>query len=85
MNEFPFKKGVVKIFFIFILICSYKISSSQSSSVNFLSKSDTAFVPKEIEDHENIGINKEASHATLMPYASLKEALTAMLLPLAAV
>ena len=42
---------------------------------NGLSKTDTAFVPKEIEDPENIGINKEASHASLMPYASLKEAL----------
>jgi beta-galactosidase len=38
---------------------------------------DTAFVPKEIEDPENIGINKEPSHATLMPYGSLTEALTA--------
>ncbi|WJS93858.1 DUF4981 domain-containing protein [Flavobacterium johnsoniae] len=42
-----------------------------------LSVQDTAKVPKEIEDPENIGINKEAAHATLMPYASLKEALAA--------
>ncbi|RFM29034.1 glycoside hydrolase family 2 TIM barrel-domain containing protein [Deminuibacter soli] len=32
-------------------------------------------VPSEIENPECIGINKEASHATLMPYGSLKEAL----------
>ncbi len=34
-------------------------------------------VPPEIEDPECIGINKEPAHATLMPYASLKEALAA--------
>jgi beta-galactosidase len=38
---------------------------------------DTATVPKEIEDPECLGINKEADHATLMPYANLKEALLA--------
>jgi beta-galactosidase len=43
----------------------------------FLSKTDTAYVPKEIEDPENLGINKEPAHTTLMPYASLKEALAA--------
>ncbi|WEK37676.1 MAG: glycoside hydrolase family 2 TIM barrel-domain containing protein [Candidatus Pseudobacter hemicellulosilyticus] len=32
-------------------------------------------VPPEIEDPENIGINREPNHATLMPYASLTEAL----------
>jgi beta-galactosidase len=37
---------------------------------------DTAKVPKEIEDPENVGINKEPAHATLMPYGSLNEALT---------
>lgn len=42
-----------------------------------LSRSDTATVPTEIEDPENLGINKEAAHTTLMPYASLKEALAA--------
>jgi beta-galactosidase len=50
----------------------------QSAGVNhLLSKADTASVPKEIEDPECIDINKELNHATLMPYASLKEALTA--------
>lgn len=33
-------------------------------------------IPREIENPECIGINKEASHATLMPYASLQQALT---------
>ena len=34
-------------------------------------------LPPEIEDPECLGINKEPAHATLMPYASLKEALAA--------
>jgi beta-galactosidase len=34
-------------------------------------------VPSEIENPECIGINKEPAHATLMPYADLKEALAA--------
>ena len=34
-------------------------------------------IPKEIEDPECLGINKEPAHATLMPYADLSEALTA--------
>jgi beta-galactosidase len=34
-------------------------------------------VPAEIENPECIGINKEPAHATLMPYANLKEALAA--------
>lgn len=36
-----------------------------------------AFIPKEIEDIECLGINKEPAHATLMPYANLNEALKA--------
>ena len=34
-------------------------------------------VPPEIENPECLGINKEPAHATLMPYANLKEALAA--------
>src|SRR5690242_3094255 len=34
-------------------------------------------LPPEIENPECLGINKEAAHATLMPYGSLKEALAA--------
>lgn len=35
-------------------------------------------VPSEIENPELLGINKEAYHATLMPYANLQEALVAI-------
>ncbi|WP_078348505.1 glycoside hydrolase family 2 TIM barrel-domain containing protein [Mucilaginibacter pedocola] len=77
MNKTLFGKktacALLGLFFVF----SYRTSSAQQDAENFLSKNDTASVPKEIEDPENIGINKEASHATLMPYGSLKEALAA--------
>jgi beta-galactosidase len=46
----------------------------------YLSPKDSlggAPVPPEIENPECIGINKEPSHATLMPYATLNEALLA--------
>lgn len=36
-----------------------------------------AALPPEIEDSECLGINKQPAHATLMPYASLNEALAA--------
>jgi beta-galactosidase len=36
-----------------------------------------AIIPKEIEDIECLGINKEPAHATLMPYATVQEALKA--------
>src|SRR5664279_2813205 len=36
-----------------------------------------ASIPSEIENPELLGINKEPYHATLMPYANLKEALLA--------
>ena len=49
----------------------------QAADAQFLSKTDTAAVPKEIENPECIGINKEPSHATLMPYGSLPQALAA--------
>jgi beta-galactosidase len=39
--------------------------------------SDSATVPAEIEDPRCLGINKQPFHATLMPYATLKEAVTA--------
>ncbi len=38
---------------------------------------DGAPIPPEIENPELLGINKEPYHATLMPYASLQEALVA--------
>ncbi len=36
-----------------------------------------ATVPPEVENEQILGINKEQAHATLMPYASLQEALVA--------
>jgi len=74
----PLKKGFTIVLLISILIFNHKISIGQQPSENHLfSKADTAFVPKEIEDPECTGINKEPYHATLMPYGSLKEALAA--------
>ncbi len=70
-------KETIQIGLIFIFAAIYTTSFAQKKVVNFLSQRDTAFVPKEIEDPQNIGINKEPAHATLMPYGSLKEALTA--------
>ncbi len=73
-----FKKHTFKILILSIFVFSQKVSLGfQVQAGDGLSKSDTAFVPKEIQDPENIGIHKEAYHATLMPYASLKEALAA--------
>ncbi|MEN6336703.1 MAG: glycoside hydrolase family 2 TIM barrel-domain containing protein, partial [Phycisphaerales bacterium] len=40
-------------------------------------RATAATVPPEIENEQMLGINKEPAHATLMPYASLKEALAA--------
>lgn len=77
MNTALFGKRTTCVLLGLFLAFSYNASVAQQQTTNFLSKSDTAFVPKEIEDPENIGINKEASHATLMPYGSLKEALAA--------
>lgn len=78
MNKIFLKKELIVLVLIFIFITGYKINSFVPQQINNgLSGSDTSFVPKEIEDAENLGINKEASHATLMPYSSMKEALAA--------
>jgi beta-galactosidase len=76
MSKVLFKKEVVVL--LLALIFSRGTSFGQDAPVgsNF-SKTDTATVPKEIEDPENIGINKELDHATLMPYSNLAEALKA--------
>lgn len=78
MTKIINKKTIIKGFFFILIIFNFSTSFAlqQPAGSNF-SPSDTAFVPKEIEDPENIGINKEASHATLMPYSTLKEALAA--------
>jgi len=36
-----------------------------------------AAIPPEVEDEQVLGVNKEPAHATLMPYASMQEALAA--------
>ncbi len=78
MSKPLFKKHTFKILTILLFIFIHKMSLGfQQPAGSRLSATDTAFVQKEIEDPENLGIHKEASHATLMPYASLKEALTA--------
>jgi beta-galactosidase len=40
-----------------------------------MTEAASATTPREIEDTQCLGINKEPAHATLMPYGSLKEAL----------
>jgi beta-galactosidase len=64
-----------KLCLLFILFTSLKAKASiRIGDPDSLGK---AAVPKEVQDPECLGINKEAAHATLMPYASLKEALKA--------
>jgi beta-galactosidase len=77
MSKVMFKKQIAKTVLILILAFSYNISNAQMRSASWLTKTDTAFIPKEIEDPECIGINKQPAHATLMPYANLTEALKA--------
>jgi beta-galactosidase len=64
-----FKKKLVILTGALVLCC---IVSAQNAEPGI---SDGAPVPAEIETPECIGINKEASHSTLMPYGSLQEAL----------
>jgi beta-galactosidase len=55
-------------------------SISQPGYSQYTSPKDSlggAFVPPEIQNPELLGINKEPSHATLMPYISLNEAIIA--------
>jgi beta-galactosidase len=59
------------------LLCAQVGLASGRQTQNWLIKGDTAEVPKEIEDPQCLGIHKEPAHATLMPYADLKEALKA--------
>ncbi len=77
IKRISFKEIIAAVILFFILLFSSRVSFGQQS-VNYLfSKSDTASVPKEIQDPECIGIHKEPDHATLMPYGSLQEALAA--------
>jgi beta-galactosidase len=61
---------------VLIFIANGEKSLAFQQTPRALSKADTAFVPLEIQNPEIIGINKEPSHATLMPYGTLNEALT---------
>lgn len=76
MTQQLFKNQTAKILLFFALVLIQKPCFAFQKTEQNLTPQDTAKVPKEIEDPENIGINKEAAHATLMPYGSLKEALT---------
>ena len=76
MNKIIPSKKAYCFFLMLAFIGFYKLSFSQSNN-HLFSENDIAIVPKEIEDPECIGINKEPSHATLIPYGSLKEALIA--------
>ena len=66
----------------FIVAQSFSIMKKSKSPLQKSNqvKTDTVIgapIPKEIEDPECIGINKEPAHSTLMPYATLDEALKA--------
>lgn len=78
MSKVLLKKEIVKLLLILIFItgCSTGTVVAQQTN-NGLSATDVAPVPKAIEDSEKIGITKEASHATLIPCGSMKEALAA--------
>lgn len=71
MNTHYMRKVVCMI----IGVALYNVSLGLQN--HLFSPSDTVAVPKEIEDPECLGIHKEADHASLMPYASMKEALAA--------
>ncbi len=61
-----------------IFFCFSMISSQVDAQIASIRDSlGGAPVPSEIENPECVGINKEPAHATLMPYANLKEALAA--------
>ncbi len=64
---------------IIVLVLNWKLGLGfQPPSENHLfAAGNTAFVPKEIQDPECLGINKQPDHSTLMPYGSLAEALVA--------
>ncbi|MET4082738.1 beta-galactosidase [Pedobacter sp. UYP30] len=77
MYKISIKNYLLKLAVIFAFVLSDKVATAQSQSSHLFGPRDTAFVPKEIQDPECIGINKEPFHSTLMPYANLTEALNA--------
>ena len=68
-----------KISFLFILVISFcfMIPPVEAQVASLRDSLGGAPVPSEIEDPEIFAINREPAHATLMPYASLQEALAA--------
>lgn len=77
MRKTLLRPGALCILLFAFLTINHLTVSAQVSENHLFSKHDTAFIPKEIEDPECLGINKEPDHATLMPFGSLKEALAA--------
>lgn len=78
MHAMMVNRTFAKLFLLTAFFSWRSLGFSQSASENHLfSATDTALVPSEIQDPECLGIHKEADHATLMPYASLIEALNA--------
>lgn len=69
-------KILVLTLFLFLLTIN-SFGTEKDVGDRLFSRIDTALVPKEIEDPECLGIHKEPAHATLIPYASLDEALVA--------
>jgi beta-galactosidase len=69
------KKSAGFLFVFMILLLPAGIGYAQSTSPK--DSLGGAPVPTEIENTELLGINKEAAHAVLMPYANLNEALIA--------
>ncbi|MDP4223385.1 MAG: glycoside hydrolase family 2 TIM barrel-domain containing protein [Bacteroidota bacterium] len=70
----------MKKFSFFILAVSFFFLTGSPVDAQVASLRDSlggAPVPPEIENPECIGLNKEPAHATLMPYADMKEALEA--------
>lgn len=67
-----------KILVVANLILACHLSVKAKSAIGLpTDSSGNAPVPREIEDPECTGIHKEPSHATLMPYSTLEEALKA--------
>ena len=68
-NCAPMKKHT----FLLLILVSFTLMNNIEAQTAIAGAS----VPSEIENPELLGINKEPYHATLMPYANLKEALIA--------
>ena len=65
---------------LFVLIAFVMFFANSAGYSQYTSPKDSlggATVPPEIENPELLGINKEAAHVTLMPYANIEEALVA--------